>query len=163
MADAKINSFQSEIEQVIAELESSQTGITDEEAAKRKSKYGPNTIRVEEERSLWSILFAQLKSPVVYLLVAATVVSFSFGDFTEGFAILVVIVINTAIAFIMEKQALQSMQALKKLDKIKAKVFRNGDMKEIPSEELVPGDLLFAEAGDVISDDARLIEATQLE
>jgi len=163
MADAKINWFQSKIEQVIAELDSSQTGITDEEAVKRKSKYGPNTIRSQEERSLWSILFAQLKSPVVYLLVAATVVSFSFGDFTEGFAILVVIVINTAIAFIMEKQALQSMQALKKLDKVMAKVIRNGDMKEVLSEELVPGDVLFAEAGDVISADARLIEATQLE
>jgi Ca2+-transporting ATPase len=163
MADAKIKWFQSKVEKVIAELETSETGLTEEEVAKRKTKYGRNTIRTQKGRGLWSILFAQLKSPVVYLLVAASIVSFSFSDFTEGIAILLVIVINTAIAFIMEKQAMQSMQALKKLDKTMAKVIRNGNKIEVLSEELVPGDLLFVEAGDIISADARLIKVSLLE
>ncbi len=153
---------QSTKEKIFEALKTTIQGIDEKEAGIRLQKLGQNVIESHAERSLWSVFIAQFKSLIVYLLIAATVISFIFGDYTEGIAILIVILINAAIGFVMERQALQSMKALKKLDRVLAKVIRKGELKEIPSEEIVPGDILFIEAGDIISADARLAEVNQL-
>lgn len=137
-------------------------GLSTEEAERRLQKYGPNELEEHEEKSLWEILFDQLNNPVVYLLATAMVVAFLFGDIPEAVAILVVIVLNAAIGFWMEYQARQSMEALKQLDRMVAKVLRDGKEIEVDATHLVPGDVVVLEAGVLIPADARLIEVSEL-
>lgn len=137
-------------------------GLTDEEVENRLHKYGPNELEEQEGKSLWSILFAQLNNPVVYLLAAAALVAFLFGDIPEAIAILVVIVLNTAIGFWMEYQAQQSMEALKQMDRVAARVLRDGNEGETDATSLVTGDIIVLKAGMLIPADARLTEVSEL-
>lgn len=138
-------------------------GLTDDEVKSRREKYGPNILSERKQRSIWAILFDQVKSPIVYLLLAASGVSFAFGDLPEGIAILVVLLINAIIGFMMEYQARQSMKALEQMDKIEAKALRNGKIEQLDAEQLVPGDILTLEQGDMPAADARLIEAAEIQ
>ena len=99
------------------------------------------------------MVLQQFKSPIVYLLFAGAAVGVYFKDYIEAIAILVVIFVNALIDFLMELQARNSMNALKEMDVILSKVLRDGKIQDIPSEKLVPGDLVMLEAGD-----RRLIE-----
>lgn len=137
-------------------------GLSDKEVEKRKKKYGPNILEKQEKRSILQIILSQIKNPVVYLLSAAAILAFVFGDIAEGIAIIVVLLINTIIGFWMEYNAQKSMEALKKMDKIEAKVLRDGKNKKINAEEIVPGDILIVEAGDLIAADGRILKATEL-
>ncbi|MDP9079384.1 MAG: cation-transporting P-type ATPase [Bacteroidota bacterium] len=138
-------------------------GISEHEAAKRSEAFGLNSYKTQKQKSLWLILLAQFRSPIVYLLVFGAGVSLYFKDVLETTAILAVIVINALIGFFMEIQARSSMNALKKMDVILAKVIREGETKSIPSEALVPGDLIPLEAGDIIPADGRLITVNRLQ
>ncbi|WP_225000179.1 cation-transporting P-type ATPase [Cesiribacter sp. SM1] len=137
-------------------------GLSEQEIIRRREEWGPNELEEHEQKSIWHIILSQINNPVVYLLMAATTVAFIFGDYAEAIAILVVLLINTIIGFWMEYQAQQSMEALQQLDKIEAKVLRNGKRATINAEELVPGDILLIEQGDLVSADARIIEAAEL-
>ncbi len=138
-------------------------GLTAKEASLRSKTYGLNSFKIKQQKSLWLIMLFQFKSPIVYLLVFGAAVSLYFQDLLEAIAILVVIVINALIGFSMELQARSSMNALKKMDVILAKVIRNGKTRSIPSEELVPGDLVPLEAGDIIPADGRLVAVNRLQ
>ncbi len=138
-------------------------GIPQNEAAKRSKSYGLNIYKTQKQKSLWFILLLQFRSPIVYLLVLGATVSLYFKDLLETIAILVVIVINALIGFFMEVQARSSMKTLKKMDIILAKVIRDGKTKSVPSEQLVPGDLVPLEAGDIIPADGRLVEVHRLQ
>lgn len=140
----------------------SNTGLTRAEANKRLNRYGRNKIKEQEETTILQILISQLNNPVIFLLTAATVLAFIFGDIPEGIAIIVVILLNTIIGFWMEYQAKVSMAALKEMDKIKADLFRNGQRQTIDAEELVPGDIIHLEAGAVVAADARILEEKEL-
>ncbi|PVW12630.1 cation-translocating P-type ATPase [Marixanthomonas spongiae] len=136
-------------------------GWSKEEAEKALEEHGRNKLEEHEGKSIWEIILAQINNPVVYLLVVATVLAFVMGDLAEGIAITVVLVVNTIIGFWMEYQAQQSMQAIKEIDKVKVNVLRGGKEEEIDAEEVVPGDILIVNAGDLIAADARVIEATE--
>ncbi len=136
-------------------------GWSKDEAKKALEEHGRNKLEEHEGKSIWEIILAQINNPVVYLLVAATILAFAMGDLAEGIAITVVLLINTIIGFWMEYQAQQSMQAIKEIDKVKANVLRDGKEVEIDAEEVVPGDILMVNAGDLIAADARVIEATE--
>ncbi|KAF1856387.1 hypothetical protein Lal_00000003 [Lupinus albus] len=138
-------------------------GISQSEAAKRSKAYGLNSYKMQKHKSLWLILLSQFRSPIIYLLVFGAAVSLYFKDILETIAIAAVILINALIGFIMEIQARSSMNALKKMDVILAKVIRDGETKLIPSESLVPGDLVPLEAGDIIPADGRLITVNRLQ
>jgi len=138
-------------------------GISPEEAAQRLEQYGWNVIEATRRRSAWLILLHQLKSAVVYLLLAAAALSAFFQEWADAIAILLVIAVNTAIGFIMEFQAEHSMEALREMTQLQARVIRGGRTIEIPVEEIVPGDLLFLEAGDLAPADGRIVEASQLQ
>lgn len=140
-----------------------QKGLTEEQAKKSLEQYGPNAIQSEKKKSLWQIFFVQLKSPMVLLLMVASGLSFYFQEWLDGIAILVVILINALIGFYMEFQATRSMNALKRLVSVPAKVIRNAKLQEVPSQDLVPGDILFVEAGDMILSDARIFQSMQFE
>jgi P-type Ca2+ transporter type 2C len=140
-----------------------ENGLSAAEATRRLSFIGYNKIESGKKISLFRILFNQFISPFVLLLIVAAGLSFFFEEWLDGFAIIAVIIINAVIGFIMEFQAERSMEALKKLTMVPARVLRDGKLTEIPSEEVVPGDILFVEGGDMITADARLLKATQLQ
>lgn len=151
------------VTQLIAEFGSdSEKGLNSFEAINRIEKYGRNTIQSEKGKHPLKIFLDQFNNLMMYLLLFAAAMSFWFQEYLDAFAILLVILINATIGFWMELQAERSMNALKKLASVPSKVFRDSKLTEIASEELVPGDLLFVEAGDMITADARIISATQL-
>lgn len=152
------------VEAVLQSLEADGTrGLSQEESIQRLQQFGSNSITHEKKKSLWLVFLRQFNSPIVYLLILAAGLSFFFQEWLDGAAILVVIFINSIIGFYMEYQAERSMEALKKLSILPAKVIRNGALKEINAEELVPGDLIFMEAGDMVPADGRIVRSSQLQ
>ena len=138
-------------------------GLTSAEVSERKKLYGLNLLKDKKDKNLLVVLLSQFQNIVVYILLFASIVSFGFNDYTEGFAILLVVVVNALIGFGMEFQAIRSMNALKKLDKTFTRVWRDGNLMEVLAHDIVPGDVLYFEAGDMISVDARIISLSQLE
>ncbi|MGD8430268.1 MAG: cation-transporting P-type ATPase, partial [Ectothiorhodospiraceae bacterium] len=137
-------------------------GLDDSEVRRRRRQFGRNQLRRTAVRSAWDILVDQLKGLMVIFLATAAGLSFAFRDWVEGGAIVAVIVINTLIGFATELRAVRSMEALRKLGGSRARVRRNGRVREIPADELVPGDVVLVEGGDVIAADMRLLEASRL-
>lgn len=147
---------------VLSALQSDGTsGLSTSEAQKRLEEYGANKIEQKKSKSVWLIFFSQFKSPIVWLLVFAAGLSFYFGEKLDGIAILAVIFINALIGFYMEYQAERSMNELKKLSAVPAKVLRDKQLEEINAEEVVPGDVIYIEAGDMIPADGRIFNASQ--
>ena len=166
MGNIKLNitPYSVESEAVITSLQSDGTsGLSSSEVEKRLEEYGANKIEAKKSKSLWLIFFSQFKSPIVWLLVFAAGLSFYFGEWLDGIAILAVIFINALIGFYMEFQAERSMNELKKLSAVPAKVLRNKQLEEINAEDIVPGDVVYIEAGDMIPADGRIFNATQLQ
>ena len=128
----------------------------------RLKRHGPNTLLTHPERSAVSILADQIKSPVVWLLATAAAVAALFSEWTEATAILLVLAINTLIGFFTEFRAVRSMEALRKLGSRSSRVRRDGKLKTIPAEQVVPGDIVVLESGDVVTADIRLVEANNL-
>jgi len=137
-------------------------GLDTGEAKKRLRRHGPNRLSKMKKKSALAVLIAQFKSLVIIILLAASAVSFAFGRWVEGVAILVAVVINAAIGFFTEIKAVRMMEALRELSRVSTKVIRGGTVKEIHAGQVVPGDILVAEAGDIVTADARLIEASRL-
>ena len=152
------------VENILASLETNvHNGLTHHEAHKRNNDFGLNVYEAQVQKSVWLILLQQFKSPIVYLLVFAILVSAYFQHFIEAIAIGVVILVNAIIGFLMEMQARRSMNALKEMDIIKSRVLRDGKNQEIPSENITIGDMVLLEAGDIIPGDGRLVESNQLQ
>ena len=138
-------------------------GLTTGEVSTRLKLYGPNRIERKDKKGAGRILFSQVKSPIVWILGIAAALSYYFGEGLNTFSIVIVIAINTAIGFFMEFQAERSMNALKKMSTIQSKVLRGGALEEVNSESIVPGDMVYLEAGDLVPADGRIISATQLQ
>ncbi|MBP6390155.1 MAG: cation-transporting P-type ATPase [Flavobacteriales bacterium] len=138
-------------------------GLSAAVAARRLEQYGLNKLTEEKKRGWPLILFGQFKSPIVLLLVVAATLSFVFKEWLDGFAIIAVLLINGVIGFFMEWQADRAMNSLKKLASVPAKVVRDGQTIEIDRAEVVPGDVIFLEAGDMVPADARLSNAVQVQ
>ena len=152
------------VENILASLETNvHNGLTHHEAHKRNNDFGLNVYEAQVQKSVWLILLQQFKSPIVYLLVFAILVSAYFQHFIEAIAIGVVILVNAIIGFLMEMQARRSMNALKEMDIIKSRVLRDGKNQGIPSENITIGDIVLLEAGDIIPGDGRLVESNQLQ
>ena len=138
-------------------------GLHPAEARRRRRQVGPNSLREPRPRSTALILCDQFKSLIVALLGTAAALALLFGHWTEAGAIGAVIVINTAIGFFTELRAVRSMEALRRLSVVTAKVRRGGRTREIPAKNLVPGDIVLVEGGDIVSADLRLVEASKLQ
>lgn len=166
MGSITLNSipYSIEPEVVIAALQSDgESGLSSYEVEKRLNDYGTNKIEEKKNKSLWLIFLDQFKSPIVWLLVFAAGLSFYFGEWVDGIAILTVILINAFIGFYMEFQAGRSMNTLKKLSAVPAKVLRNKKLEEINAEGIVPGDVVYVEAGDMIPADGRIFNVSQIQ
>ncbi len=139
------------------------TGLDDAAIKDRRHQYGFNRLKQTKQRGAWTILVAQFKSLVVVLLVIAAAVSFLFGEWIDGIAITVVVLVNAAIGFATEMRAVRSMEALQEMGQVTTRVRRNGEEREIPAKELVPGDIVIIDGGDIITADLRLLEALKLQ
>ena len=151
------------VEDVLDRLDSSPEGLTRREAEARLERYGPNALEEHERRGVLEILWEQVASLIMALLVVAMVVSFLTGQIVEGFAIIAVIVLNTVIGFVTEWRAVRSMEALQELAKAEARVLRDGGEVEISAEQLVPGDVVVLRSGDVVPADCRIVGVSELE
>jgi Ca2+-transporting ATPase len=151
------------VKKVLAQLGvSPEKGLTSSEARTRLAAYGHNALRARKTAGLLPILLNQFKSAVVALLAAAALIAFAFGEWKEAMAIAAVLAVNAAIGFTTELRAVRSMEALRTLATLATRVRRNGHITELRAEELVPGDIVVLEGGDVITADLRLIEASNM-
>ena len=159
----RVDPWSASPEEVLSALDSSADGLPGDEARRRLDEVGPNQLRDIDRRGVGEILWEQFKSLVVLLLVGAMVVSFTFGQTIEGIAIGVVLALNTAIGFFTEWRAVRSMEALQQLGQVTARVRRDGTLDRRPAEELVPGDVVDLEAGDLVPADLRLLDTDRLQ
>lgn len=151
------------VEETLSQLSTNRHGLTDEEAQQRLKKYGRNELR-EKGKVPWPVVFLrQFASPLIYILLAAAAIElFYMNKPTDAGVIFVVVLLNSFIGFFQEQKAEKAMAALKRLVVPKAKVLRGGGLKEIAAFDLVPGDVIFLEAGDKVPADARIMEAFNL-
>ena len=138
-------------------------GLSIADANRRLAVYGHNQLTSTKPRKALAILVDQFRSLVVLLLLGAAGVAFAFGEFTEAIAIAAVVVFNSAIGFITELRAVRSMEALRRLGRVTATVRRGGRVHSVIAEQLVPGDIVLFDAGDIVAADVRIIEASKLE
>lgn len=137
-------------------------GLTEAEAKNRLLKFGENSLKRTNPKSIYVIFIEQFLDPVIYVLLVAMILAFIFGEFIEGAAVLVVILITAVIGFFMEWRALRSVESLQKLVPKKAVAFRDGSIKNILASKLVPGDIIIVNAGMVVPADSRLIKSESL-
>ena len=149
-------------EQVLRHFEVHENGLTTEQAKKRLGHYGPNQLEEAPRPSFLQMLWEQLNNFVVILLIVASVISALLGDYVEAAAIMAIVVLNAILGIVQEKRAEEALAALKKMAAPDAQVMRDGQRQTIPSYELVPGDIVFLEAGNFIPADIRLLEAINL-
>lgn len=137
-------------------------GLSPAEAADRLKRYGPNALHQEAAVRPIAILIAQFRSLVIWILIGAAAISIGLGETVDGLAIAVIVLLNALFGFYQEFRAERAAAALAHLVAPRARVVRDGHSLMIPAAEVVPGDILLHEAGDLVAADARLIQAEQL-
>ena len=137
-------------------------GLDQADVSARRTQYGSNQLIERGGRGPWRILWEQLTSTLIIVLLIAAVLSAATGDAKDAIAILVVVIANTLLGFFQEFRAEKAVAALKKLAVPKVRVRRSGVLEEIPSNQLVPGDIIFLEAGNLAPADGRVIECASL-
>ncbi|OSQ50887.1 cation-translocating P-type ATPase [Marivita geojedonensis] len=138
------------------------TGLTEQDATARQKSFGPNLLQRQKTKSSLAILLHQFKGIIVWLLGGAAVFSGFLGDYIEAFAIVLVLLINALIGFVTELRAARSMEALYAISEVSARVRRSGKILEIHARDLVPGDIVLLEPGDIASADMRISSCTNL-
>ena len=138
-------------------------GLTSDEARKRLEKFGPNRLESSDKKSLVKKIIDQLADPMVILLVIAAIVSAFTGDAIEAVIIVAIVVINAIMSIIQEGRAEDSVAALQRMSSPEATIIRDGLRKKVKADELVPGDVVVIETGDIIPADMRLLESSNLQ
>ncbi len=137
-------------------------GLTTAEVLERRRQYGENILPTAKGISAWVILFSQLKSPLVYIILTAAVISLIVGEYGDFAIIMAVVVIDAILGFVQEYRAQQTYTALKSLLKPTTTVIRDGARQEIDVRELVPGDLVVLNAGEHVPGDGQIVDSTKL-
>jgi Ca2+-transporting ATPase len=152
------------VEEVLENLDvDPEEGLAEEEVVSRRRDYGPNSLRRARRRGVWSIVLEQAKSVVLAVMGAAAIFALLFQQWAEGIAIAAVFLVNGLIGFFSEWRAARSMEALRRIGKRQARVRRAGDERTVAVRDLVPGDVVIFEGGDVAPADLRLVEANELQ
>ncbi len=147
-------------EQLNTDLE---RGLNEKEVFKRQKKYGLNKLPDQNKKGFLSIFISQFNDFMIFILMAATIISIFMGEFTDAITIFAIIIINAILGFIQEYKAERSLDALKKLTALKARIIRNEVLENIDSLEIVPGDIILLETGDKVPADGRIIQANGLQ
>jgi P-type Ca2+ transporter type 2C len=150
-------------EEVLENLKVRENGLTDAEAATRMAQYGPNQLTEAPRPSFLRLLWEQFNNFIVMLLIVASIVSALLGEWVDASAILAIVVLNAVLGIIQERRAEEALAALKKLAAPEARVLRDGHHVTISSRDLVPGDIVFLEAGNHVPADMRLLEVANLQ
>lgn len=150
-------------ERVLSLLATTSTGLANGEAAKRHKQYGPNALPRKTPPGLFEYFVGQFKSPLIYVLVVAALVSLLIGEYSDAFFIAVVLLLNSLIGTVQEYSAQRSAEGLQKMMVTRARVLRGGEAYQLDSEEIVPGDIVLLESGDKVPADMRLVETRNLE
>lgn len=157
-----MNWYRKEIAEVFRELNSSQEGLSEEEAKHRFSEYGPNKLAEQEKISKTKILLHQFTSPLIYILLIASAVTFLLAEFVDAAVIISVVFLNAVIGYFQEYKAEESVRALNKMVVPRTRVLREGKEKEIDSEQVVPGDVIVLASGSKVPADLRLYQTIEL-
>ncbi len=149
--------------EILKELDvDEKNGLSSTEALRRLEKYGKNKLETKKKKTLFKQFLSQLKNVMIYILIIAAIISAFLGEISDALIILLVIIINAVIGVIQESKAEKALDALKELSTPKALVKRDGSLKEILSEDIVPGDIVIIDAGRYIPGDLRLIDTANL-
>jgi Ca2+-transporting ATPase len=139
-----------------------ETGLAPQEAASRLEQYGPNQLQEAPPRTLWQKLLDQFKEVLVLILLGAAIISGSLGEWVDAAAIMLIVIVNAVLGVTQESRAEEALTALKRMSAPKARVLRGGQFVEIPAAEVVPGDVIRLETGDLVPADARIIQEANL-
>lgn len=155
--------YQMNSSELLKEMESSSEGLSKDQVEERLAKFGKNKLQEGERKTPLQIFFGQFKDLLVIVLIIAAVISAITGDVKSTCVIVAVLILNAVLGTLQEVKAQKSLDALKKLSSPHVKVMRNGVKEEIESQDLVPGDIVLAEAGDMIAADGRILENYSLQ
>ena len=148
--------------EVLDHLKVRENGLSTSEVEERLKQYGLNQLVEGKRTSFWQMLLAQFNNFIVILLIVASVVSALLGEWIDASAIMAIVLLNAILGIIQERRAAEEFAALKKMAAPEAQVMRDGHRLTIPSSQLVPGDIVYLEAGNFIPADIRLLEAVNL-
>jgi calcium-translocating P-type ATPase len=159
--DKEIEWYRTPISEIFKLAKSSPQGITDEEAAKRLILYGYNEIKEEKKISEILRFLSHFNDPLIYILMIAGLITIFLRRYVDTTIIFLVVLINAVMGYIQERKAEKTIESLRKIVEVRARVIRKGE-KDIPAKELVPGDVIILEAGMKVPADARLFEVKNL-
>lgn len=149
-------------EELIRRYDSSQTGLSDEEAGLRLKQYGANTAGSNRQPTGFFLFLRQFKSPVILILLAAVILSFLLQQHTDALIILFIVMASGLLSFLNERKSSIAIKKLMDIIQVKVQVIRSDKEKDVPIEEIVPGDIITLNAGDIIPGDCRIMEAKDL-
>ncbi len=149
-------------EEVLARVQSTAEGLSEEEGRRRLERYGPNVLQRERQNGPLRVLFRQINNPLIWVLLGAAVLAIALGKVTDGLVVLAVVVLNTFIGFVQEFRAGRAIEALSLMVPELATVLRGGKVT-LPASALVPGDVVLLSSGDKVPADLRLIAVRNLQ
>jgi len=150
------------VEEMLQKLQTTKEGLTSDEATHRLARYGADLLKPQKRSDVLTLLLAQFNSPIILILFFATGLSFLLRDPVDAFIILSIIFISGLLGFWQERSASNAVDNLLSIVRIKAAVLRDGITREIPVEEVVPGDILILNAGDIVPGDCLVLESKDL-
>jgi Mg2+-importing ATPase len=148
--------------EMLQQLETAKEGLTADEARQRLARYGPNLLKPQKRSDVLTLLIAQFKSPIILILLVATGLSLFLHDAVDAFIILSIVFVSGLLGFWQERGASNVVEKLLSIVQIKAAVLRDGSSKDIPVEEIVPGDIVILKAGDIVPGDGLVQESKDL-
>ena len=158
-----MNYYDVDIKKVIKALDSSLTGLSNNEAKNRLLKYGKNELTEKEKNNIFKVFLTQFYNPIEIILIITVILSFLVGEVIDALAIIFIILIDVLIGTYEEWKAKKDADSLIKMVKVTSKVLRDNKVLEIDSSNLVPGDIIFLESGDKVPADGRIIECTNFQ
>ncbi len=148
--------------ELVGRLQTTSQGLTGDEARKRLATYGANVLKPEKKTGTFTLLLAQFTSPIILILIFAAILSFFLRDPVNSLIILAIVLISGLLSFWQERGATDAVEKLLATVRIKADVLRDGEQKETPIEEVVPGDIVVLTAGDIVPGDCLILESKDL-
>jgi len=158
-----MNYYQQEKKDVLEQLNVDKSGLSQQEVKRRQETEGFNEIEQGKKKSIWALFFDSFKDAMVVILLIAAIVQVLLGDYIETIVIMIVLIMNAIISVVQTKKAESSLDALRQMSAPTATVIRGNEKQTVPARELVPGDIVFLEAGDYIPADGRIIENGSLQ
>ncbi|HSN12357.1 MAG TPA: HAD-IC family P-type ATPase, partial [Propionibacteriaceae bacterium] len=151
-----------EVSSVFERVESSPAGLSSAQAVARLSQYGPNELTGGRSVSAWGILLQQFRNVLIIILLVATAISIALGEGVESVVIAVIVVFAVLLGFVQEYRAERALEALREMAAPTALVVRDGEEVQVPTRELVPGDVVVLHPGDRVPADGRVVESVNL-